>query len=407
MKLPDMLTHIILILFFLCGCNNNAKEKQEEETINSLDPVIIDVTQVKETKTPLKLSQFADSISYIRLSEYDSEFSMFETAITIIDDTIFLDNDNLHKYTPEGKFIKKIFNSKQNRIEARKVSKRSAFNKKERNIAIRTYSKSSNSANFKYELYSFDGVYVGESKYELENRYKIIETYFDNYCIYRIDTIASANTKINRLGQNLFYAENIETNSVFYSYPNPASKESFPFHDNSDYLPGNMNFISLDSVLWFKHFVIDTLYCTKDFVTIQPRYIFKTDESFMTLSDYTQLKNGVLDENRLKKLNKIWGVLPLPATENILFTINRSIAIADKSGNITGCTMQPVINDLDEYLKNIDIAMYIIERFFYVENNYLYLLIAAESFFKEGCKPPFENLTEKSNPIVLKIKLKS
>jgi len=51
--------------------------------------------------------------------------------------------------------------------------------------------------------------------------------------------------------------------------------------------------------------------------------------------------------------------------------------------------------------------MYLINRLFYVENNYLYLLVGAESFFKEGSKPPFENLTEKSNPVVLKIKLKS
>ena len=124
MKLSNTLTHIILSLIFLCGCSTNAKEKQEEP-INSLGPVIIDVAQAKKINAPLKLSQFADSISYISLSEFDSIRSIRYTAITIIEDTIFLDNDNLHKYTLDGRFIEKIFNSKQ-----RKASERSAFNKK-------------------------------------------------------------------------------------------------------------------------------------------------------------------------------------------------------------------------------------------------------------------------------------
>jgi len=66
--------------------------------------------------------------------------------------------------------------------------------------------------------------------------------------------------------------------------------------------------------------------------------------------DYAQLKNGVLNESRLNKLKKIWGILPLPATGDILFMIERSIAISDKNGNTTGCTTQPVINDIDDYL---------------------------------------------------------
>ena len=260
-------------------------------------------------------------------------------------------------------------------------------------------------ANFKYESYSYDGVYIGETKYEFEKNHKKIETYFNNYCIYSIDSIASVNTKINRLGQYLFYAEDMETGDVFYSYPNPASEETYTFRNNSGYLTGDMIFINYDSVLWFKHFAIDTVYSTHDLVTITPRYIFKTDKTFMNISDYTRLKNGVLSDSRVNKLNTISGILPLPATGDILFLINGITFIADKNGNITGCGT--VINDIDEYFKDIDLTEYIDFRLFYIENNYLYILVGAESFFKEGCKPPFENLTEKSNPIVLKIKLKS
>ena len=37
---------------------------------------------------------------------------------------------------------------------------------------------------------------------------------------------------------------------------------------------------------------------------------------------------------------------------------------------------------------------------------YLYLLINAFEFFNEGCNPPFPDLTEESNPVVVKLKLK-
>ena len=394
-------------MFFLCGCFNKTKEKQEDFT-NPLGSVIIDATQVKETNTPLRLSQFADSILYIALSEYDSLNQIMYTSISIIDDTIFLDNSNLHKYTPEGKFIKFFFDTKQSRIETRKMlTKISAINKEERYITIRTYTVSNNRTIIKNKNYSYDGVFVGENEDGTENSYKEIEAYFNNYRIYIIDTLISASKKINRLGAFLFYVENMKTDTVFYSYPNPASEESFPFKHNSGIFPGNMNFIRIDSVLWYKHFVIDTLYSTKDFVTRQPRYIFKTDKTFMSLSDYTQLKNGLFDDDKVNKLKFIWGILPLPATGDLLFTINRRIVMTDKNGNTTGYALQHVINDIDEYLKDIDIASYIIGRTFYIENNYLYLLVGADRFFKEGCKPPFENLTEKSAPIVLKIKLKS
>ena len=81
MKLSNMITRNILLLIFLYGCNPNVKQKQEE-SIHSISPVIIDVTQVKATNTPLKLSQFADSISYISLSEFDPKSSIIETAIS-------------------------------------------------------------------------------------------------------------------------------------------------------------------------------------------------------------------------------------------------------------------------------------------------------------------------------------
>ena len=420
MKQPGVLKYIAISFFLFYGCSANENKKQEE-SFNTSEPVIIDVTQLKETD-PIRLSQFADSISYIFLSETDYVFDQNFSKIMIADDTLFLiKSDNVYKYTPEGVFIKKIIDSKQRRSPNIKYLY-SAFNKKERFFTFSSSKKivrqSMNYTQYEdYVNFSFDGVFLNETNYVIDNHYKIINSYFDDFCLYRKDTIIGidsrgnrlepVSTAINRLGPYLFYVENMNTGSVVYSYPNPTAENSFPYRNSDDFFPGNMNFIRIDSVLWFKHFVIDTLFSTRDFVTITPGYVFKTDKSFMNIHDYTQLKNGLLDENRVNKLKKIWGILPLPASGKLLFTVNRQIAIADNNGDTVGFSGEPVINDIDEYLKNIDITMYLGQRSFYVENDYLYLIVAANQFFKEGCKPPFENIMNDNSPVVLKIKLKT
>ena len=406
-------------VFLLPACNT--KEKADILTI-PLEPVIIDVTKLKTTRTPLKLSQFADSISYILLSKDNSKTEIFNTSIKIVNDTIFVVRkfDNVYKYTPEGMLIRKIIDVKPKNSTIRFIY--SAFNKKERYFTFSSYTTSVRQSGTQrqwkdYVNYSFDGVLLNEINYSIDNNYKLIDAYFDNCCLYRKDTIIgndsqgnqleSVKTTINRLGPHLFYAENINSSSIVYSYPNPSANNSFPYKKSEDYDPGNMNFINIDSVLWFKHFVIDTLYSTQDLATITPRYIFKTDNSFMNINEYTQLKNGLLDENKVNKLKIIWGILPLTASGKLLFTINRQIAIADKNGDIEGFSNEPVINDIDEYIKNINIAMYVVQRTFYVENNYLYILVEANKFFEDGCKPPLETIKNDDSLIVLKIKLKT
>ena len=407
MKFPEQLKYIILSLFLICICNANGEEKQKGAD-NQSPPVIIDLNKRGKDWVPLRLSQFADSISYIRLSgEFpDSEYL---TKLKIIEDTIFLDFVDLYKYAPDGKFIKKVFDKERHLVDIRKLG-RVAYNKKQRYLTFNTMTTYTRKIS-DYKNYSYDGtVLPGETKYQLENGNKIIETFLDDYCIYRIDQELpekGSMEKVNLLGPFLFYVENVNTGSVIFSYPNPSAKDSYPFRSKNGFIPENTNFINIDSVLWFKHFVIDTLYSTEDFVTIQPRYVFKTDKSFLTMQKYTQLRNGLLSDEEVGPISVIWGILPLP-TGGLLITINSNRnALADKNGNMTGYSRENVINNLDDYLNDINIRIYLTNRLFHIENNYLYVLVAAGHFFKEGCKPPFDDYTKDSAPIILKIKLKT
>lgn len=59
-------------------------------------------------------------------------------------------------------------------------------------------------------------------------------------------------------------------------------------------------------------------------------------------------------------------------------------------------------NDLDDCLKTIKIPLFP----HYQRNGYLYVLVNAIDFMEDGSKAPFPELTEESNPVVVKLKLK-
>ena len=76
-----------------------------------------------------------------------------------------------------------------------------------------------------------------------------------------------------------------------------------------------------------------------------------------------------------------------------------------KAGGKGKVTSRCFENDLDGYLKELSFQGLGEHRFFQ-KNGYLYTLVNAEEFLKEGSKSPFLDLTEESNPVVVKLKLK-
>jgi len=390
--------YIVISLSLLYGCNSREGNKQEK-MVESFNPVTIDVTKIIESDKPLMLSQFAETISYISLSEEPLIGDISYTSVVVIDDTIYVDSENIYKYTSKGKFIKKLFVVGQGPGEALKSSTTpAAFNKKEKYVTF-SYKSIFNVS------YSFNGDFLGKSDPVEEDSHKFLETYFNDYSLYSTKHRITSDSR-NSLGQYLFYVKDINTDSVFYFYPNPAANDNPSFNAQIELDKPDMNFIHIDSVLWFKHYVLDTIYSTQDFINILPRYIFKTDNTYLNIHEYIQFRNKVLDLNRVKVAKTITGILPLP-TGDLLFTINGKLSLASKDGNVYSYTLKSSINDIDEYLKEIDIANIIESRTFYVENNYLYILVDAFKFFEDGCKPPFNELMEESNPVVVKIKLKT
>ena len=393
-----------ITLLAFSACNTNKKEKPESNLSASHEPIIVDLRKVQKTNIPLKLSDFAEGIQYIPLDDHPLLGEMRFATLHMVDDTFYVDRDNIYKYTPDGKFIKKLFVEGQGPGEAKKhASSHAAFNDTERYCTFQNAVR----GGLTFATYSFDGKYLGDEQMRdsLERR---VYTYFNNSLIFNYPTTGyhhKRGDKVNTVGPYLFYAKDVNTGEVVYKYPNPASDELADFKMYLESTGGNLQFVNTSDTLWFKHSFIDTLYYTKDLKNIHPAYIFIPPSSFIDMRKYVHFRVGDMTKSEAMAIDAISGYIPLPGG-GLLYGLNYGIGLIDASGKASDWYEKPIINDLDDKLATIDLLDKFYNRSFAVDNGYLYFTADAFLFFENGSKPPFRSLTEDSNPVVVKIKLK-
>lgn len=391
----------VILIFTLGLLSCNKQNKSTEASADEIWPITIDMTSAEHIDKPIMLSQIATNVEYISLSEEPLIGDITHSPIRIFDDTLYLDSDNIYKYTPDGKFIKKLFLEGPGPTEAKKLRvEQAAFNSKDRYVTFK------NAIGDTYKTYSFDGEYLGE-KIASDTMNIKLKTYFLNNQIYeqRMYGPFKRNEKINIIGPYIFYAKDLNTDSITYRYANPLPETNAIYRGVRLELDVEMRYIHIDSLLWFKYLAIDTLYATSDLKNIKPMYIFKTDDSFMDLNSFLRFRVGDLTEKEFLRKRIIGGVLPL-FNKDLLYIVNDELGFADSSGKTAGYTKELVQNDLDKYLKNIDLLTIIHYGTFSIYKGDMYFLVNASSFFEDGSSSPFPNLTEDSNPVVVKIKLK-
>jgi len=392
----------ILLLLLFTGCTLNNKSKYESDS--STFPIIVDLSNVEKTNASLKLSAFVETISYIPLDEDPLLDDIKFATLHVVDDTIYVDSKNIYKYTPEGKFIRKLFREGQGPEEAKKhISVPAAINRSERYFTFR------NAFGLNYKSYSFDGKYVGEEAIK-DSLVKRINIYFDNCQVFEYTSSRNGyfkvGEKMNIIGSNMFYVKDLETDEIRFKLPNPAADELATYTRQMEWSGGNMHFNQIDSLLWFKHEAIDTLYYTKDFKKVNPGYIFKTDNSYMDMRRYIHYRVGDITKNEAMSIKSISEAIPLPNQGLIFFLGNGQIGFTDSNGQTSIYNEKPIINDIDTYLPEIDHFRIFYAQHFSIEKRHLYFFVDAYKFFEEGSSPPFPSLTEDSNPVVVKIKLK-
>jgi hypothetical protein len=165
-----------------------------------------------------------------------------------------------------------------------------------------------------------------------------------------------------------------------------------------------------DSTYWVKPLFVDTVYCTSDWTDVRPLYVIQKSSSTSDYEWEIKLFAGDRNVSRSELTNKDRLIDVLALENGILFTyfvesgkLGAGFCPANGKANTFSKFFK---NDVDVYCPPINMERRIANRNFFQKEGYIYTLVNAFEFFEEGAKPPFPDLTEDSNPVIVKLKLK-
>ena len=267
----------------LTACSSTPKQAATEMVAPQL-PYTIDLREVEFSHEPQCLSEFADNIEYIMLSDNVLLPDMFHLRWLLDkDDNIYIEHGNIEKFTPEGKHVKSLLKIGQGpgEISVKLSVEEAAYNFEENYVYVLDHGK------WNYFKFTLDGEYVGkigkmDSLYHFRNYIAILNNreifHYDSlteYIYYR-DKI-STDGRANPDGPYLFYVENVQTDSIEYKKPNGLFhiKPDTPKRGQAINGGWPMNYGYVDNDLWLRHYHQDTIYRTKDAVTFEPWYVIK------------------------------------------------------------------------------------------------------------------------------------
>ena len=415
--------HIALLCgaLLMTACSSTPKQATTEAGASQL-PYTIDLSEVEFSHEPQCLSEFADSIEYIMLSDDVLLPDMFHLRWLLDkDDNIYIEHGNIEKFTPEGKHVKSLLKIGQGpgEITVKLSVTEAAFNLDDNYVYVPDHGK------YNYSKFSLDGEYLGsfdkmDSLYHfreymaiLNNREIFHYQGLTQYFYYR-DKI-STDGRANPDGPYLFHVENIQTDSIEHKKPNGL------FHIKPHTLKQGsaitngwpMNYGYADNDFWLRHYHQDTIYRTKDAVTFEPWYVIKPHPRMADYEFMVRMIVGDVTMTDVKSKHYLGNVIATDAGVFYRYSVgsdweNKSgFGFCPKNGKAKTYSNKGFKNDLDEYLPPLELSHSILNgKKGFQKDGYLYVLVDAFKFFEEGAKPPFPELVEDSNPVLVKLRLK-
>ena len=243
-----------------------------------------------------------------------------------------------------------------------------------------------------------------------------IYAYWKNFELYKWANrvgLPNQGEYVNRDSLYFFHIKDLNTDSDIYKMTNHHFQikgkiiGSWYRHKSYPIYRGTLN----NTTYWVKPLFVDTVYCTTDWTDVKPLYVIKKNKD---AADYEwEMKlftgSGNVTWNEMKNKDRLNDVMALE--NGILFCYLQELP--DKTG--TGfcpangkaeAFSQLFKNDIDEYCPPLDLGNLMLNRVLFQKEGYIYAPINAFKFFEEGAKPPFPDLTEDSNPVIVKLKLK-
>ena len=410
----------VLVMTLLTACSSTPKQAATEMVAPQL-PYTIDLSEVEFSHEPQCLSEFADSIEYIMLSDDVLLPDMFHLRWLLDkENNIYIEHGNIEKFTPDGKHIKSLlrFGQGPGEISVKLSVEEAAYNFEENYVYVLDHGK------WNYFKFTLDGEYVGkigkmDSLYHFRNYIAILNNreifHYDSlteYIYYR-DKI-STDGRANPDGPYLFYVENVQTDSIEYKKPNGLFhiKPDTPKRGQAINGGWPMNYGYVDNDLWLRHYHQDTIYRTKDAITFEPWYVIKPHPQ---MADYEfQVRVVVVDVTMSEYNSKhyLGNVIATDAGVFYHYSVGSDkeksgFGFCPKNGKAKTYSNKGFKHDLDEYLPPLELSYKILSGTKgFQKDGYLYMLVDAFKFFEEGAKPPFPELVEDSNPVLVKLRLK-
>ena len=353
----------VLMAALLTACSSTPKQANTEAEAPQL-PYTIDLSEVEFSHEPQCLSEFADSIEYIMLSDDVLLPDMFHLRWLLDkDDNIYIEHGNIEKFTPDGKHIKSLlrFGQGPGEIAVKLSVTEAAFNLDDNYVYVPDHGK------YNYSKFSLDGEYLGsfdkmDSLYHfreymaiLNNREIFHYESLTEYFYYR-DKI-STDGRANPDGPYLFYAENIQTDSIEYKKPNGLFhiKPDTPKRGQAINSGWPMNYGYVDNDLWLRHYHQDTIYRTKDAITFKPWYVIKPHPQ---MADYEfQVRVVVVDVTMTEYNSKHYLGNVIATDAGVFYRYveasdwenKNGFGFCPKNGKAKTYSNKGFKNDLDEY----------------------------------------------------------
>ena len=404
---------LILSILAILSCQNNDQTKLESTEY----PYIVDFSEVEYTQEPQCISEFSDTIEYIRLSDDILLPDPCELSIVLDNDNnIYIEHDRIEKFNPTGEYIKSLYNIGQGPKEISNKLLPAAYGFDENIVYIDDFGKE------EYSKFTLNGDYLGKVKRKDSiGHYRTYIAILNKRAIYYYQgdlNFFYLRHKFNGMdfnpdGKYLFFSNNLLTDSVEYRHENKNYKIKANGHSNSITFSHGWPILYgyIDSNVWLRHSHHYTIYRSTNAINFTPWYEIIPHSQ---MGDYKFMINEQIDAITRTELNSKHYLEGIIATDvGIFFSYSvglwnkYGIGFCHKNEKAKSYSDKPFKNDLDEYLPQLDFSYSLFNtNKSFQKNGYLYLLVEAYKFFEDGAKPPFTDLTEDSNPIVVKIKLK-
>jgi hypothetical protein len=264
---------VLITIITYYSCSHSDRSGKNLSSIDSIE--IIDFTSIKSTSEKILLSEIAEKVEYIPL-EYTEESMLGESGksdVRLTNNYIFIGYiGSVKQFDSNGKFIRDLFSVGRGPGETFK-----------RDFVIDTdSSKVYVYSNFQGNIQKYDlqGNFLGklsnsningsEKSMFYFNRRIILNYNYSNQPQYHLSIINLDNNKIDFTCKN------------YYQYIKPETKGYGMVMQIKE-----TSIQVLDNQLIFKELCCDTLFQTKDFVTIHPRYIINFGNKKMSYSEYS------------------------------------------------------------------------------------------------------------------------